>query len=861
MGEVWRARDTRLSRDVAIKLLPSSVANDPDWLRRFQQEAQAAGTLNHPNLVTIHESGTDNGVPYIAMELLEGETLRSKLEEHGNAPRLPLRKAIDYSTQIAHGLAAAHDKGIVHRDLKPDNIFITRDGRVKILDFGLAKLSALRESNLTRAHTEARATTPGTVLGTVGYMSPEQVRGQQVDHRTDVFAFGAILYEMLSGKRAFHGDSAADTMSAILHEEPPELSGSNPNVSPGVDRIIRHCLEKSPEERFQSARDIAFDLETISGLSGSLPTLGGRGAARAKRWIGVATGVAIGLILGVAATVLFRRQGAVPAIPRTLTQLTFQSGVEKSPSLAPDGKTFLFVSEAAGRPDVYLQRVDGRNAINLTKDSQATNQQPAFSPDGEHIAFRSDRDGGGIFVMGATGESVRRLTNFGYNPAWSPDGSEIVFCTEAIDLNPRGRSGFADLWIVNVKSGESRPLTKHDAVQPSWSPHGDRIAFWGLVGGGGQRDIWTIAAHGADPDKTIVPVTSDPPLDWNPFWSLDGKYLYFGSDRDGTMNLWRIRIDEKSGRTEGSPQPLNLPTQFAGHFSAARTTNAIAFSSMSSTDAIERYALDPANGSVIGSPSAVFSGSIPIFSFQISPDGKRIAFSSFGKQEDLFLLNSDGSDLRQITNDPEKDRGPSWSRDGRRIYFYSHRGDRYEIWSIGTDGSGLTQITRTTGDPLDYVRVSPDGSRFLTSNDKGSYIWRFDRGQITPLPRIDGNHVFVYPSWLPDGLSVVGLSARANDVAKIDGVVIYSLQTNRYETISNDGPSVPPVSLPGGRRVIYVYKDRVVLVDALTKQKRAITPPTPGLQSCEVSPDGRALYAQTSRTEGDVWLMTEQHLR
>jgi Tol biopolymer transport system component len=264
---------------------------------------------------------------------------------------------------------------------------------------------------------------------------------------------------------------------------------------------------------------------------------------------------------------------------------------------------------------------------------------------------------------------------------------------------------------------------------------------------------------------------------------------------------------------------------------------------------------------VIGSPSAVFSGSIPIFSFQISPDGKRIAFSSFGKQEDLFILNSDGSDLRQITNDPEKDRGPSWSRDGRRIYFYSHRGDRYEIWSIGTDGSGLTQITRTTGDPLDYVRVSPDGSRFLTSNDKGSYIWRFDRGQFTPLPRIDGNHVFIYPSWLPDGLSVVGLSARANDVAKIDGVVIYSLQTNRFETISNDSPSVTPVSLPGGRRVIYVYKDRVVLVDALTKQKRAITPPIPGVQSWEVSPDGRALYVQTSRAEGDVWLMTEQHLR
>ena len=864
MGEVYRARDTRLSREVAIKLLPASVANDPDWLRRFEQEARAAGTLNHPNLITIHELGTDNGTPYIAMELLEGETLRSKLEEQGKGARISLRKAIDYSTQIAHGLAAAHDKGIVHRDLKPDNIFVTRDGRVKILDFGLAKLSVPRESLLTKAETEARRTAPGTVLGTVGYMSPEQVRGGQVDHRTDVFALGAILYEMLSGKRAFHGNSAADTMSAILHEDPPELSGSNPNVSPGIDRIIRHCLEKNAEERFQSARDIAFDLETMSGLSGSSSALFSRTTVVPKQWIGIAAAVAIGVVLGAAAMALLKRASARTAVPRTLTQLTFQSGVERYASLSPDGKTFLFVSEASGKSDIYLQRVDGRNAINLTKDSPAADVQPAFSPDGERIAFRSDRDGGGIFVMGATGESVRRLTSFGYNPAWSPDGSEVVFSNQSIDLTPGDRAGAGGLWVVNVRTGEARVLTKHDAVQPSWSPHGDRIAFWGLVGGGGQRDIWTIAAYAANPDKTILPVTNDPPLDWNPFWSSDGKYLYFGSDRDGTMNLWRIRIDEKSGRTEGAPEPVNLPTRYAGHFSAARMTNAIAFSSVSSTDSIERYALDPANASFSGSPSVILSGSIPIFSFGISPDGKQIVFSNEGKQEDLFLLNSNGSDLRQITNDVEKDRGPSWSRDGKRIYFYSNRGEGYEIWSVRPDGSALEQVTSDAAvRPPSFPTMSPDGARLLSFNAAGSYIWRFDRKRFESLPRVDAQHVLMWSSWSPDGRSVVGLSARANDVANNDGVVIYSFQRSRFESISDESSSffVSPVWLPDGKRVIYAHKDGLKVVDLATKQRHSVTPPIPGLRWCAISPDGRSLYVSASRTDANIWLMSTRERR
>jgi serine/threonine protein kinase len=256
MGEVYRAKDPRLGREVAIKVLPPLFSQDADRLHRFEQEARAAGMLNHPNITAVHDIGSVDGAPYIVTELLEGETLRQRI----SAGPVPVRKATDYAVQLAKGLAAAHEKGIVHRDLKPENIFLTRDGRVKILDFGLAKLKAEQEGGSQTDLRTISGTEPGVVLGTMGYMSPEQVRGRAADARSDIFAFGTILYEMLSGQRAFRGDSAADTITAILTKEPPDLSQTNKEIHPGLDRLVRHCLEKNPEERFQSARDVAFDL-------------------------------------------------------------------------------------------------------------------------------------------------------------------------------------------------------------------------------------------------------------------------------------------------------------------------------------------------------------------------------------------------------------------------------------------------------------------------------------------------------------------------------------------------------------------------------------------------------------------------
>src|SRR5271155_1606022 len=310
MGEVYRARDSRLKRDVAVKVLPKALSLDTDRLRRFEQEALATAALNHPNILAVFDIGTNDGSPYVVSELLEGETLRERLR---SGP-VVVRKALDYALQIAHGLAAAHEKGIIHRDLKPENLFLTKDGRVKILDFGLAKLTQADSGSQTSMPTMTHATEAGVVMGTAGYMSPEQVRGTAVDARSDIFSFGAILYEMLSGERAFHGETAADTMSAILREEPPELNETNRNVSPALERMVQHCLEKNPEQRFHSASDIAFDLEHLTGVSGTAARAAVTGPAggrpRGKFLAGSAGGVGISLgVLGLGWWLGSRRSG------------------------------------------------------------------------------------------------------------------------------------------------------------------------------------------------------------------------------------------------------------------------------------------------------------------------------------------------------------------------------------------------------------------------------------------------------------------------------------------------------------------------------------------------------------------------
>ena len=856
MGEVWRARDTRIGRDVAIKILPANFALDHDRLRRFEQEVRAAGALSHPNLITIFDLGTENGSPWVAMELLEGETLRQRIDD-----RLPQRKAIDCAIQIANGLAAAHEKGIIHRDLKPENIFITRDGRAKILDFGLAKLRPGKGEGDTEARTEQKGTSPGTVVGTAGYMSPEQVRGEVVDHRSDIFSFGAILYEMLSGRRAFKRDSSVETMNAILKEEPPELTVAEPNIPPAIDIVVRHCLEKSKEERFQSAKDVAFNLERISTISGPLPR-GEGGAKRRVRGIGIAAFAIVAALIGWS---VGNRVAVVKpaAANRTFTLLTNQSGVEDFPSLAPDGKTFVYVSKASGNADIYLKRVDGRNAINLTKDSPADDTMPAFSPDGSQIAFRSEREGGGIFLMGATGESVRRLTDFGYNPAWSPDGSEIAVMSGPIELQPQSRPIVTSIDIVNVRTGTRREIISaaQNALQPSWSPHGDRIAFWSVLGSGGQRDLFTVDPHAADPKKTIVQLTNDRALDWNPVWSPDGKYLYFSSDRDGTMNLWRIPMDEHRGVAAGPLESVPLPTRFACHFTFARNTGSMAYVGLDVSESISRVGFDPVSLRVTGAPAPIIGGALLTLLFpggNVSPDGKWLVFTSLGTQEDLFLARTDGSEVRQLTDDPERDRPGGWSADGKLIYFYSQRGPRYEAWSIRPDGSGLRQVSHITGPSLWRPKPMPGGRALYEFNSSGTVLLPLNPDgtatRIEPLPPFPvPKKAFQTPMLSPDGKTFAGSTGQL--LGGPPSLWLYSLETKRYTHLLDRG--YYPQWLPDGKRLLFIDGPGVSVIDIATKQVRPVNVGRP-VFGFEIAPDARSLILYELSQEADIWLMSQK---
>ena len=877
MGEVWRARDRRIGRDVAVKVLSDAFGAGDEVVRRFEQEARAAGALNHPGLVTIFDVGTNDGAPYIVMELLDGETMRDAVDRAAPHP-LPLRRTIDYAIQIAEALAVAHEKGIIHRDLKPENLFVTTDRRVKILDFGLAKLAEAKDVD-GKQRTGRHLTSAGIVVGTPGYMSPEQVRAQPLDHRTDIFSLGSCLYEMLCGRPAFEKESAIETMHAVLSTEPAPLSTLVPDIPAGIEAIVRHCMEKDPRERFQSARDLAFQLRMLPQLQTSVAdTKRVQPPARRRPWsrAGLAALLATTLLAaGAFAVYRFRGRFAEAAAPRTFRQLTFDDGLELFPTLAPDGKSFVYVSGDGGNRDIYLQRVDGRTPINLTSDSPDDDSEPAFSPDGSQIAFRSERAGGGIFVMGATGESVRRLTDFGHNPSWSPDGTRVVVATHAIELRPHIHGVNSQLWLVDTRTEKKTPLVVPgtggpdfgrgcDAVQPNWSPNGKRIAFWGVSTWDGQRDLWTIDPDAKQPKTTVVRVTSDPSLDWNPVWSRDGKYLYYGSDRDGTLNLWRIPMDEESGTPTGAPEPLSLPAAVSGNFHFSQQGD-LAFTAVTRSYHLVAVPFDAASGKT-GAPRMLFGGSQEILTFEPSPDGQSIAFTTSGNaQEDLFIANADGTRVRQLTNDAARDRSVTWSPDGGTLYFYSNRQGAYHVWSIRADGSGLTRVTTEADLGRIQARnfytpfLSPDGRTIAAQTDDAGVLIHLDHGGADRIEVLgDG---FIGGEWSADGRRLVGI-IRGVPAGTTGGIAVYSPETGRVERLTDRG--IAPQWLPGGQRIAFFDRQELHILDVASRRvTSSLFEPLRGttLQSAAGAPrfshDAATVYLRQTVEQGDVWMMVD----
>jgi Tol biopolymer transport system component len=536
----------------------------------------------------------------------------------------------------------------------------------------------------------------------------------------------------------------------------------------------------------------------------------------------------------------------------TVSPLTTQPGVEAFPSLSPDGKWVVYSSAAAGNADIYLQSATGQVPINLTKDSMLDDTQPALSPDGERIAFRSERDGGGLFVMGRTGESPRRLTDRGFNPAWSPDGRALVYATMSF-VEPLSRVGNrSELWVVDIASGMTRRLAEPDAVQPSWSPHGHRVAYWGIPLGGSQRDLWTIPVTGGP----AVRVTDDAAVDWNPVWAPDGGALFFASDRGGAMNLWRVAIDETSGRVRGEPVPITAPAQNVGEFSVSGDGRRLAYAAVQESSNLWSIAFDPVAGRAIGDARPLTSGSNRYSSVTVSPDGRRLAFTSLGRQEDLVVSRADGSELRQLTNDAAKDRSPAWAPDGTRIAFYSDRGGKYEVWTIRPDGSDLRQLTRTTattGDPI----WSPDGSRMIVSDSSGAVLlidpskpWTDQQPEV--LPRWEGEGTFSAWRWSPDGRRLAG---NVGPTPR-DGIVVFDLERRVYRRILEVGQR--PVWLRDSARMLFSAGSDIRIVDLRTGKAQVVmqigNAPAAFGGGFDLSGDNRTLYFRRYVREADVWV-------
>ena len=654
MGEVYRARDTRLGRDVALKVLPESFVRESDRLHRFEQEARAVAALNHPNILAVFDVGESNGSPYLVSELLEGESLRGILDRGV----LPARKAADYSVQIAQGLAAAHEKGIVHRDLKPENVFVTRDGRVKVLDFGLAKLAHKASAaasdglTLTSSHTAA-----GVVMGTASYMAPEQVRGEPADARTDIFAFGAVLYEMISGQRAFRRETPAETMTAVLKEDPPELLDATHPVSPALDRIVRRCLEKNAEQRFQSAKDLSFALSALSGSDSSVAARVLQPQSKLARFLAIGA-VAVAVAVVAVAWMVLRRPPAQEmqfAIP--------VSGEVSHMALSADGSMLAFVSpdESTGIPMIYLQHIGSADVRALPGTEGAT--YPFWSPDGTNIAFFAQ---GKLQKMAISGGSPQVLAK-----VWAARGGSWG-TRDVILYEPDSGS---PIWRINADGSGAAPVTggiflSEDQTNrwPLFLPDGHHFLFWAGNFGGLKDDrfsgIYASSLDGKDRRLVVLCHSS---------FALGSHHLFYADD-DG--HLVAAPFDAAKLAISGSAALIanSVSVQPSTYYSslAAASNGTLVYSTTAGTSLSVLTWMDR-TGKVLGQVGA------PAVQFNpnLSPDESRVAVDISDHKAnnvDIWIESTRGAGNSRFTFDPAEEVVGLWSRDGKTLVYRSAGG-------------------------------------------------------------------------------------------------------------------------------------------------------------------------------------------
>ena len=875
MGEVYRARDTRLGRDVAIKVLPGQVASDPEALARFEREARAVAALNHPHILSLFDVGRQDGTTYAVTELLEGATLRDQLK----AGALPVRKAVEYAIQIAQALAAAHAKGIIHRDLKPDNVFVTRDGGVKLLDFGLAAQSGGRapeDADDTTSPTRSRYTDPGTILGTAGYMAPEQVRGQAADHRADVFAFGCTLFEMLTGVRAFKRDTAAETMTAILKDDPAWPAGKDADVPPALARLVGHCLEKSPEERFQSARDLAFGLQNAFDASGARAgTAVPAPRSRAGRRVATLAWLAVGGIIGGLADFGLARRLSSPEFiePVRMRPLTF-SGQDGEPSASPDGRLIAFSSGRDGVSRIWIKQLHGGGEAPLTR---GPDRRPRFSPDGSSVMFlRVEGRTQSAYRVALVGGEPRKVAGDLDDADWSPDGRRLAF------TRLRGAAeGMATLGVVDLGDGTESILfevRQLDLTQPRWSPDGQSIAVieGDTVGTSGQHalllvDVATRKARMVTPRGDALGCLA---------WSGEGKSIVLA------------RAGSRVGDYSGAPGRVFLVDPASGRErSLFWTTGLFPLSgsdkSFSFCDLLDggRLVFDATQASVnllevdvrpggSGAVRALTEGSSRDRQPAYSRDGERIVFSSNrGGNMDLWLLDRRTAGLRQLTDDPAQDWDPGFTPDGRHVLWSSDRSGHYEIWIADAEGSDARLVTHDGVDAQNPT-ATPDGSWivYVSFNPEQPGIYKIHPDGSGATVLVPG--IYYAPEISPDGRYAAYVDFhKANVRNTIRFVEIATGQRVPFEVPVSYPLSTPPDVIMGrmrwtsdGRSLVFIGTDSSGLSGVLSQDftpGRDIPSPQRRLagfsrdfvtESLGLSPDGRHLTITALRRFSSLWI-------